>query len=92
MQTQSLKYYEDSSFVLNIEIEKDFVILHCDVMVWKLSTLKKIYAVFSQILLDFKTYKVIAVTPNPRFAKLFGGRTVTYMEYEGKTMEIIQWQ
>lgn len=88
-------YYEDEEVKVAYEEFKDMVFLHCEVKVWRLSVLKKLYRLFASLgdFLVKKGYKEMAtLTPNPRFAKLFGGTTRQYLEVNNEKVEYIVWE
>lgn len=88
-------FYEDEKCTVAYEEVFGMVFLHCDVRVWSLSVLKHLYSLFAN-LEDFfkeKGYKQMAtLSPNPKFAKLFGGETRQYLEYNNKQVEYIVWE
>lgn len=97
METQSPKkvIYEDENFILHYGIRDRILYLHCDVFNWKLSSLRKGYQVFADLLKRKNEYdadRIVTVTPNPKFAKLFGGTTVGYIVIDGIEYEGIEWE
>lgn len=88
-------YYRDENCTVSIQPVNDVVHLHCIVVEWKLSTLKKLYIIFSQLQKDMAYYGfkyLVTVTPNPRFAKLFGGESIEEKEIDGVLHEVIVWE
>jgi hypothetical protein len=93
-------FYEDEDFKLDIDelILPDLgkcLYVHCDVYTWKLSVLKKLYRVAS----DVDNYKdalgydnIITISPNPKFAKLLGGYSIMEMKIDGINYEMIKWE
>ena len=76
MMTFKKVFYKDESFTLSYEEGYAEFHVHCDVEVWKLSTLKRLYVQIGEILDYAKSLgyrEVFSVTPNPRFARLTGG-------------------
>lgn len=68
--------------------------MHCTVYKWSPRVLRKCVTAFGKAMnllaLDgFK--KVITVTPNPKFAYMFGGTFTDSILYEGKYYEVIEW-
>jgi hypothetical protein len=87
-------FYEDADISFQYVIEEDYVFLHCDVTNWSPSVLKRAYRVFGDFLNTMRKRgmtKAITITPNPRFAKLFGGETIEVMKYNKKECEVIRW-
>lgn len=97
METQSHRFifFRDSSFSLEIEFYEESVLLHCEVQVWTKSVLRKMYLVFAELerqcMLN-NISKMMTVTPNPNFAKLFGGETVNRFQLGEKEYEVIIWE
>jgi len=81
--------FENEDFVLEGQEHEGALLLHCRVIDWKLSTLKKMYSVFADVV--SKNDKVMTITPNPKFAKLFGGRVIKTFEEGGVEYEVILW-
>lgn len=90
-----IKVYEDDSFVLYIEPLNDTVHMHTYVYEWKPSTLKTMYRVFGMLELEMAKlgFKyLVTVTPNPKFAKLFGGSVIDEKVIKGIYHEVIVWE
>lgn len=90
-----ITYYTDKNFTFSYEIDLDRVVLHCSVACWKTSVLKQMYKVFSSFLNDMAIQgfsNIITATPNPKFARLFGGTSVHTFTYLGKEIEVIKWE
>lgn len=88
-------YYEDEDFCLEYQKSGDVVNLHCVVHNWNFSSLKRGYVVFGKMMNEFSQQGItsmITVTPNPKFAKLFGGTTVETIEQDNKKYEVIVWE
>lgn len=88
-------YYEDENFVFSYEMDDSLVLVHCDVTDFKLSSLKKGYEVFANFMnfVECNGVRVVAtVTPNPKFARLLGGRTVSTLTHEDKEYEVLVWE
>lgn len=80
---------------MEIEDTTEFLLLHCNVGVWKLSVLKDMYSCFSRLERYAKDvgYKhLMTITPNPKFARLFGGNILNKFSYEEKQYETIVWE
>ncbi len=97
METQLPKttYYKDDDFILELQWHEGQIFLHCEVSNWKLSSLKRMYSVFKSLLTEVKNLEVdrlITITPNPKFAKLFGGTVISDFEYENTNYEVIIWE
>lgn len=87
-------YYKDDNFSLEYEVFNGCLLLHCEVKTWNASVLRRCYSVFSDLQKNafLKGYeKLITVTPNPKFAKLFNGTMVNEVEYGGEKYEVIEW-
>ena len=84
-------FYKDDNFQIEYQEFGDTLILHCEVLIWKPSVLKEIYKQFARLQEDScrAGYKRMAtLTPNPKFAKLFGGETRTVLPNK---VEFIVW-
>lgn len=96
METQLPKhtYYKDSNFVLEIQFYEGQLLLHCEVLSWTLSSLRRGYSVFKTLQEEAKEFEIdrmVTITPNPKFAKLFGGTTISEIEYNDIKYEVIEW-
>lgn len=96
METQLHKhtYYKDKDFIFEIQFHEGQLILHCEVINWTLSALRRGYSVFKSLQEEVKQFEIdrmITVTPNPKFAKLFGGTTISKIEYNNIKYEVIEW-
>jgi len=88
-------YYQDSNIKFEYEMCADFVAIHCAVTVWNKSVLRNAYFVFGEFMnmtTDLGITKIVTLSPNPKFAKLFGGKAVKSFPYEGKNIEVIVWE
>lgn len=96
METQSRKvvFYSDRDFVIEVEPFNGNLMIHCIVFNWKPSVLRRGYSIFISLeeyaLMNGYT-RMMTVTPNPKFAKLVGGTTVSEFEYENNLYETIVW-
>lgn len=87
--------YKDEDFQVDVQAVNDVVHLHCYVSVWKPSVLKKMYHVFAYLkeLFSISGYAYMAtITPNPKFAKLFGGDVIDEKLINDKKHEVIVWE
>jgi len=96
METQSLKqtYYEDEQLLVEIEILENCIYLHCQVFEWRPSVLRKSYMVFAKLQEEAKEagyLKLQTITPNLKFAQLFGGAVVGIVNYENQKYEVVEW-
>lgn len=95
METASRKtYYKDDDFILEYEEHQGALLLHCEYTKWNASTLRRGYSVFADLMKNayLKGYdKLLTVTPNPKFAKMFNGETVNKISYGGIEYEVIEW-
>lgn len=93
METDSFKtvVFSDDDFTFLYSEYEGNLFIHCRVNSWKPSVLKKMYDVFGSFVntvnRDFYT-----VTPNPKFAQLFGGEILYKIEQNGTTYEVIKWE
>jgi hypothetical protein len=86
--------YEDENYRLEVELVGDIAVLHCSVITWKPSVLRNMYFVFAMLqkTLKEKGYvKMSTISPNPKFAKLFGGETVNTLVHNDIEYEVITW-
>lgn len=94
-QTSKITFYEGSDALFQYEVFGKTLLLHCTVEEWKLSTVKKGYRVLGDFMYQMRKQgyeSITTVTPNPKFAKLFGGTSVHKLMYEGKEYEVIVWE
>lgn len=88
--------YETEDFIVYTEEEYGQVHIHCLVYNWKLSVLKNLYLVFGEVMNILKNNGVTelySVTPNPKFAKMFGGSSEASVVLEGGVIrEVIVWR
>lgn len=87
--------YEDSNFKFEIELVGDMAGLHCVVTHWSPSVLKHMYKVFVEtqnLLADNGFKRMVTISPNPKFAKLFGGDTIESLDKDGIRYEVIVWE
>jgi hypothetical protein len=88
-------FYKDENFCLQWEYWKeDKVLLHCTVDNWNLSVFKKGLQVFGELqdlLVKENVFEIWTFTPNPKFARLLGGKYVSEGIYENKEYEVYKW-
>lgn len=97
METKSLKQveYQNEDFKFELEFHQDVAFLHCEVSRWSPSVLRHMYEVFSttkENLIKGGFSRMATLSPNPKFAKLFGGDTVSVLEHEDKRYEVVVWE
>jgi len=96
MQTKLLNYYTDEDISVNIEPFGKGVLFHVEISNWKLSVLKRCYVVCARLMEDMAAagfIKAATITPNPKFAKLFGGTTThVIVTKEQQRLEVITWE
>jgi len=83
-------YYGDDSFLFEFEDQEGYILLHCKVYKWKLSTLKKQIDILGKFLNDMEKKGVdvvYAATKNLKFASLLGGE---YIMNHNK-YEVVRW-
>ena len=87
-------FYSDEDGNLEYEMYNGACILHSNIVNWNLSVFKKCLRVMNTLLHTMKMLgveQVMAITPNPEFSKLFGGRSLSTLEYHNKVYEVIIW-
>lgn len=97
METQQHKMvvHSDDDFLFEVEANSEGLFLHCEVFNWKPSVLKKTYQVFGEFLNGAQQAgisKIYTVTPNPKFAKLYGGQVVNRGYIDNVLHEVIVWE
>lgn len=95
METKIHRYYKDDNFYVGIEPQEGIVLFHVIVYEWKPSVLRQMYIVCGRLFEDmaFLGYpKAGTITPNPKFAKLFGGTVVNELMINDKRHEVIVWE
>lgn len=96
METQSPKivYYQDDDFILEVEQYEGQMLLHCNVSNWTPSSLRRGYRVFASLMHEAESLgfdRLLTVTPNPKFARLFGGSVISELDYNDIKHEVIIW-
>jgi hypothetical protein len=87
-------YYKDENISLEFEPYEGDMLIHSEVKHFSPSIYKEALSVFGWFLNDCYSggYKrVFTVTPNPRYARMFGGKTVNSLTYLGKEYEVVEW-
>lgn len=97
METQTLKrvYYQDADVTVSVEVANNMAFLHVDVSTWNHSKLKKFYRIFAQLekdCTDAGLIRMATLSPNPKFAHLFGGTTTSKFKHENKEYEVVVWE
>lgn len=85
---------ETDSYFVELQIVADTAHLHVTVSKWTPSVLKQLYKVFAELkeLLTNKGFSyMVTISPNPKFAKLFGGEVVEEKIIDGVYYEVIVW-
>lgn len=88
-------YYEDANFCFEYEQTPFFVVIHCTVSIWSKSVLRNAYSVFGRFVeecLRNGITRLVTFSPNPKFAKLFGGTSKQTMIHDGKEIEVLIWE
>lgn len=98
METKESKiayFYLDDNFVFKVTEKHNTLFLHCMVSKIDHKVLRQMYVVFR----DFKDKaqasgikEFYSVTPNPKFAMLFGGSNIGIQTHNGKEYEVIKWE
>ena len=96
METQHSRYtfYNDIDCILEYEIWEDSVVLHSEIANWKPSVFKRCLSVLNTFFKEMEgrgIRRALTVTPNPKFAKLFGGITVSKIKHDDKEYEVVVW-
>lgn len=95
MVTQSRKtYYRDENISLEYEISNGDVLVHSYVNKFSSAVFRKAletFAIFLNECQEAGVKRVFTVTPNPKYARLFGGVSVNSFEFIGKEYEVIEW-
>lgn len=95
METQLSKTYsETEDYLFRIEYVEDSILLHCEVYNWKPSVLRRGYSVIASLMNEKGKegyVRLFTVTPNPKFAKLFGGMCINKFYHEGIHYEVVVW-
>lgn len=96
METQSLKevFFENDDYTLEIEKIEKSIGLHCIVRKWTLSSLRHGYSKLGELMNKYSQegyLHMFTITPNPQFAKLFGGETKYKLNYYDKEYEVVVW-
>lgn len=86
--------YRAEEYLVEVQPFGDEVHLHINVFEWKPSVLKQLYLVFAELkaVLTEKGFSSMkTISPNPKFAKLFGGKTTEELFIDGVYYEVIVW-
>jgi hypothetical protein len=87
-------FYKDEDASFEYEVSGSEVLVHCDVNKWTPSVIKKGYRVLGDFMNTMRKQgldTMVTITPNPKFAKLFGGRSISHIIYEEKEYEVVVW-
>lgn len=87
--------YSDGDVCVSVQPIGDDAHLHCLVYKWSPSVLRRLYEIFAWLersLGDAGFKRLVTVTPNPKFAKLFGGTYLGDAYYHGVKHEVIVWE
>lgn len=85
--------YKDDNIKLEFEVWEKVLVLHCDVTNWQPSVLRRSKEIFNNFKNEAKEagYEgLVTFTPNPKFAKLFGGEYVQDLPNH-ENVEVIRW-
>lgn len=90
----TIVFYKDEDFTFSFFYQNNTALLHCEVEKWNTKVLRKMYEVFG-VFREFckrdGIEKIGTVTPNPKFAKLFGAKALGKSSFLGKEYEVMQW-
>lgn len=95
METTKYTFLDFGDAVLEYEIVGDVLVLHANVRNWTHNSFKLMKGVFDLFIADAieQGYrKMVTVTPNPKFAKLFGGEVFDHMVINDQYVEVIKWE
>lgn len=88
-------FYSDEDVKFEYEEDGNTLGLHCEVTNWSVSILKRSYRVLG----DFMNLKrkegfdrMITITPNLKFAQIFGGTSMGTVEHDGEEYEVVVWE
>jgi hypothetical protein len=87
-------YYKDEDFCVEFEFYNGGLLLHCTVNRISPSILKLGYQVFANIGIEASEAglsRMFTVTPNPKFARMFGGTSVNKFTLNDIEYEVIEW-
>lgn len=87
--------HEDVNCLFQVELVDDWLLMHVEVKQWSVKIFKEMINIFADF--ENKMYKLgysklATVTPNPKFAKMFGGSTVKQFTVQGQQVEAIVWE
>lgn len=87
-------YYSDADFKFEIQQIGNEIALHCEVYNWKPSILRRGYSVLNTLIKESTEKdisKLFTITPNPKFAKLLGGKSIAELHHNGKEYKVVIW-
>lgn len=71
------------------------IVLHCNVSSFsasKLKLMRSVFEIFKSDARDRGFNKLVTVTPNPKFAALFGGETKDHFVINDQYVEVMTWE
>lgn len=96
MVTQTYKGFKNADFNVKLEsADSDDLYMHCEVHNWNPKSLRGMYKVFAEISLeasDIGFKRLCTITPNPKFAMLFGFNEVGSLTYGDKEYKVMTWE
>jgi len=87
-------FYSDADILFEYEEDGTILALHCEVINWSPSILKRSYRVLGDFMNQKRKEgfaKMATITPNPKFAKLFGGTSVGEVDHNEMKYEVVVW-
>lgn len=87
--------YQDENILFSFNVYDGKLLIHCEMKDFKLSVLRrswKIFGAFMNECVDKGIKEFYTVTPNPKFAEIFGGIFSHKMIYENKEYEVYKWE
>ena len=87
-------YSQTEDYLFRYDLVEDSVLIHCDIYNWKPSVLRRGYSEIASLMAEKKAEgytRLFTVTPNPKFAKLFGGERINSFYHEDTYYEVVVW-
>lgn len=91
-------YYQDENLVFEYQVEEStgFVFMHCTCNNWSVSVARNLYSILRSFIEGVNktsgVKKILALSPNPKFCHMYGGKTISTIEYDGKKYEVVVWE
>ena len=88
-------YFKDNDFQIEYQEYDDKLCIHADVYNWSPRVAKKGYIIFTRMQKECKDKgftKMISVSPNPEFCKMYGATSIQKITYKDKEYEVMVWE